>query len=69
MYDWGQDRNVLKPIDDAVVASHEDAAARKDLEKRLADALKADAPRAAKDYVCRKLSLIGSAVLEQMKLA
>jgi HEAT repeat protein len=60
-YDWGQDRNVLKPIDDAVVASHEDAAARKELEKRLADALKADAPRAAKDYICRKLSLIGSA--------
>ena len=34
-YDWGQDRNVLKAIDDAVVASHSDAAAKKALEKRL----------------------------------
>ena len=31
-YDLGQDRNLLKPIDDAVVATHGDAAARKDLE-------------------------------------
>jgi len=60
-YDWGQDRNVLKAIDDAVVASHDDADAKKALEKRLADVLKTDAPQAAKDYVCRKLSLIGSA--------
>ena len=60
-YDWGQDRNTLKPIDDAVVASHGDAAARKGLETRLAAVLKSDAPQAAKDYVCRQLSLIGSA--------
>ena len=60
-YDWGQDRSVLKPIDDAVVASHNDAAAKKALEKRLVEVLKSDAPHAAKDYVCRKLSLIGSA--------
>lgn len=60
-YDWGNDRNLLKPIDDAVVASHKDAAARKALETRLAAVLKTDAPRAAKDYVCRELSLIGTA--------
>ncbi len=60
-YDWGQDRNVLKAIDDAVVGSHGDAAAKEALAKRLADVLKSDAPQAAKDYVCRKLSLIGSA--------
>ena len=60
-YDWGQDRNVLKAIDDAVMASHGDAAARKNLETKLAAVLKTDAPRAAKDYVCRKLSLIGTA--------
>jgi hypothetical protein len=58
-YDWGNDRGVLKPIDDAVVASHGDAEARKALEGRLAEVLKTDAPRAAKDYVCRKLSLVG----------
>ncbi len=59
-YDWGQDRSVLKPIDDAVVASHKDNLARRELEKRLCAALSADAPHAAKDFVCRKLSLVGS---------
>jgi len=58
-YDWGDDRGPLTAIDDAVVASHDDAEARKALETRLAEVLKTDAPRAAKDYVCRKLSLIG----------
>ena len=59
-YDWGQDRSVLKAIDEAVVASHGDAAARKGLQMRLAGVLKTDASGAAKDFVCRKLSLIGS---------
>ncbi len=60
-YDWGQDRGLLKAIDDAVVASHKDAAARKALETRLAAVLGGDGSRAAKDYACRKLSLIGTA--------
>lgn len=60
-YDWGNDRDALKPIDDLVTASHADAAVRKDLEGRLAALLAADAPQAAKDFVCRKLSLFGSA--------
>jgi len=60
-YDWGSDRAVLKPIDDAVVATHGNAAARKELEKRLAAVLSTDVSRAAKDFVCRKLSIIGTA--------
>ena len=60
-FEWGQDRNLVKPIDDAVVASHGDAGARKDLETRLAAVLAGDAPQAAKDFACRKLSLIGTA--------
>ncbi len=60
-YDWGDDRAVLQPIDDAVVATHGDAAARKELEKRLAAVLGTDGSRAAKDFVCRKLSVIGTA--------
>ena len=60
-YDWGQDRNLLKAIDDAVVASHDDDAAQKALEGQLAAVLKTDASRAAKDFVCRKLSLIATA--------
>jgi len=60
-YDWGGDRNALKAIDDAVAATHGDAAARKELETRLAAVLKTDASRAAKDFVCRKLTVIGTA--------
>ena len=51
----------LKPIDDAVVAAHGDAAARKELETRLAAVLKTGASRDAKDFVCRKLMIIGTA--------
>ena len=60
-YDWGTDRNVLKPIDDAVAASHGNEAARGGLEKKLAAVLGTDAKHAAKDYACRKLSLIAGA--------
>ena len=60
-YDWGQDRNLLGAIDKAVAASHGNAAARANLETRLAAVLKTDSSHAAKDFVCRKLSLIGSA--------
>ncbi len=59
-YDWGVDPKVLKPIDDAVVDTRGDAGAHKDLETRLAAVLKADVPRDAKDYVCRKLRIIGT---------
>jgi len=60
-YQWGQDRNVLGAIDKAVAASHGNQAARMDLQMRLAAVLKTDSSHAAKDFVCRKLSLIGSA--------
>lgn len=60
-YAWGSPRELLEPIDGAVAASHGDAAARASLEDRLAAVLKTDAPAAAKDYVCRKLRLIGTA--------
>jgi HEAT repeat protein len=60
-YDWGKDRGDLKTIDDAINATNGDAAARKDLESRLLAVLKGDAPRAAKDAACRRLSTIGSA--------
>lgn len=60
-YDWGQDRSSLLALDQAVAATHGDAAARKALETRLAAVLQTEASRAAKDVVCRHLSLIGSA--------
>jgi ubiquinone biosynthesis protein UbiJ len=60
-YDWGMDPKVLQPLEDAIVKSHGDAAARKELETRLAEVLKSAAPRAAKDAVCRMLKTIGTA--------
>lgn len=60
-YDWGTDRRLLDPINRAVVATHGDAAAREALEARLAAVLKTDVSRDAKDFVCRKLTVIGTA--------
>jgi HEAT repeat protein len=60
-YDWGADREALKPIDRVVVATHGDAAARKALEKALVDALAGGISRSAQDYVCRKLRVVGTA--------
>ena len=60
-YDWGADAAALQPIDAAVVATHGDKAARADLEKRLAGLLAGGSSRAAKEYACRKLSVIGTA--------
>jgi hypothetical protein len=60
-YDWGGDAAALVRLDAAVVAAHGDAALRATLETRLAAILTADHSRAAKDYACRKLMLIGTA--------
>jgi HEAT repeat protein len=72
-FDWGtgitipeagkppEDAGVLAPIDEALVAAHADAAAEKALEVGLAGVLTTDAPRAAKDFVLRKLRMIGTA--------
>ncbi len=60
-YDWGTDPAVLKPIDEAVVTTHGQSDARAKLEGQLAELLATDVPRAAKDYICRKLMVIGTA--------
>ena len=60
-YDWGADREALKPIDQAIIATHGDAAARKALEKGLVKALAGGLSRSAQDYVCRKLRVVGTA--------
>ncbi|MCP4614148.1 MAG: hypothetical protein GY845_36140 [Planctomycetes bacterium] len=61
-YDWGADREALKPIDEAIVATHGDAAARKALVKGLVKALtRRGISRSAQDYVCRKLRIVGTA--------
>jgi len=59
-YDWGDDLEALKPIDEAIIATHGDAAGRKALEKGLVDALAGGISRSAQDYVCRKLRVVGA---------
>lgn len=59
-YDWGADRNALKPIDKAITAAQGNAAALKPIEKALVEALKGGISRSAQDYVCRKLRIIGT---------
>lgn len=59
-YDWGSDRKVLDPIDHEVVASHGDSDRRAALEARLVAVLEQDVSRDAKDFVCRKLRVVGS---------
>jgi HEAT repeat protein len=58
-YDWGQSRQELGALDQAIRASVGDAAARQQLENRLAAVLATSAPVAAKDFVCQRLGLIG----------
>jgi HEAT repeat protein len=60
-YDWGADRAALNPIDQAIIATQGDVAARKALEKRLVDTLAGGISRSAQDYVCRKLRVVGTA--------
>jgi HEAT repeat protein len=61
-YDCGSSRGALVPIDEAVRSAVGDANAWQQLERRLAAVLGAKVPREAKEYVCRKLELIGAAV-------
>lgn len=60
-YDWGTDRAPVAPIEAAVAAAHGKADVQKDLETRLLAALQSDISRDAKDFVCRMLTIVGSA--------
>jgi HEAT repeat protein len=60
-FDWGGDAAPFKAIDDAVIAAHGDAALRGDLERRLTEVLGPGTSRAAREYACRKLSMIATA--------
>jgi HEAT repeat protein len=60
-YDAGASRAVLMPIDDAVRAGLKEAGARIELEQKLTAALVSAMSPVAKEYICRKLALIGSA--------
>src|ERR1700722_12620886 len=57
-YDWGTDIVAIAPIDDAAVKGNAQSA--QELEARLIAALKGNLSRDAHDYVCRKLTLVGT---------
>ena len=59
-FDWGSDPQVLRGIQEAIVATQGDKEARKQLELRLAAVLGTDVSHAAKDYVCRALMVVGT---------
>lgn len=61
VYDRGADRGALAPLDQACAAALSDDKLRERLEMRLIDALEAGTSALAKDYVCRVLSVLGSA--------
>ena len=60
-YDWGGDRGSLIGIDDLIVAAHGDKDKLAEIEQTLLEILQSDAKLPAKEYVCRKLALIGTA--------
>lgn len=61
-YDQGSSRGALVPIDEAVMALLDDKAAQKELEQRLATALQHGGSAVAREYICAKLTMIGSEV-------
>jgi len=60
-YDWGGDRGALVGIDDVIVAAQRDKQKLAEIEGALLEVLQADAKLPAKEYICRKLALIGTA--------
>ena len=61
-FDWGSDLAALTPIEEAITATFEQQDARRDLESRLLSALNGEVSRDARDYICRKLATIGTAL-------
>lgn len=60
-FDWGSDLAALNPIEDAAIAAHEKPEVGKDLESRLVAALQSELSLDAQEYVCRKLTMVGTA--------
>lgn len=60
-YKEGSGRGALIPLDEAVVSALASPAEKDQLEKRLAGLLGSNISPVAKEYVCRKLIMVGSA--------
>ncbi len=60
-YGPGSDRALLLPLDNAVASAGTDLPLRKNLEPRLLAALEGCESAVAREYICSKLALVGSA--------
>jgi HEAT repeat protein len=60
-YDYGTDRSAVDPIADAAARSHGNADARRELETQLLAILGSDVSRDAREYICRILTVVGTA--------
>jgi len=59
-YDWGQSRLPLTEVSDKIREAYGSPEKLKEIEKSLIGLLKSDATPAAKQFVCRELSIIGT---------
>jgi len=59
-YDWGQSRLPLTEVGEIIKKAYGDKAELAKIEKALLGVLESDATRAGKQFVCRKLSIIGT---------
>ncbi|HVR73115.1 MAG TPA: ThuA domain-containing protein [Planctomycetota bacterium] len=59
-HEAGKGRLALGPIDGAIAASHGSAEARRAIEDRLLAALRSAATHDARDFICRRLGVIGT---------
>jgi len=59
-YDWGQSRSVLTEVSDLVREAYGMSAELRQIEKSFLAVLESDATYAGKQFVCRKLSIIGT---------
>ncbi len=60
-YDWGGDRGSLAGIDEYITAAQGNANTLMEIEEALLGVLQSDVALPAKEYICRKLALIGTA--------
>jgi hypothetical protein len=59
-YEWGQDREVLTRVSDAVKQTYGNDAEMKAVEKQLLSVLESDSTYPGKQFVCRQLRIIGT---------
>ena len=60
VYDYGKSRQPLTKLTNIIRDAHDSPEELKLIEKYLLDVLKSDAPPACKQFICRKLSIIGT---------